>query len=135
MTHGQRDSGAALGNHGARALARHQAGNDGPTDRACDGLSVSPAREGPTRQTRLSVSFSQEGCVRSWLFMTQAYWVRAGSAAEVATGLLATQTRSEPTARYEKRARASGYGLECANDLGMRAERSHPDQNKNKGVS
>lgn len=53
MTYGQCYSGSALGNHGASALAPHQARNDGSTNGACDGLSISPAREGSTGQPDL----------------------------------------------------------------------------------
>lgn len=98
MTHGQRHSGPALGNHGARTRARYQAGDDGSTDGARDGLSVSLAREGFARQAGLGVSLSQENRVRPWLLLAQARGVRAGSAAEVSPGLLATQARREPAA-------------------------------------
>lgn len=98
MTHGQRYSGSALGNHGASALAQHQAGNDGSTNVARDGLSISPAREGSTGQAGFGVSRPQEGRIRSWLLLAQTRGVRVGQAAKISPGVLASQARSEPAA-------------------------------------
>lgn len=95
MTYGQRYSSSAFGNHGVRTLTRYQAGNGGSAVGVCNGLSISPAREGFARQTGFGVSLSRESYVHPRLLLASACGVRVGSAAEVTPGLLAAQTRSK----------------------------------------
>ena len=135
MTYGQRYSSPTLGNHGACALTRYKAGDDRSTDRARDGLSVSPARKGFARQTGFSVPLARKNCVHPWLLLASARGLRAGSVAQISPELLVAETRCESTARFEERKRAPGRGLGCADNLGMRAGRYRSAQNKNKGIS